>query len=189
MNARSTVTPSPPIACAMLAAASSSEMSPGSSLATTISFDAGLRQRLDFGSADQRALLQHEAVLANAVDRDAADRVGRLHRAELHAGSFTAAASAPFGMRSSRGDLRHDRDGDLGGRDRADRNADRRVNARQRRFGNAQQLQPLDALRMGFARAERADIEAVPSQAHAISAGSSIFGSCVSATNAVYGST
>src|SRR5207253_7921461 len=50
-------------------------------------------QRLHFGRTNRSALLQHERTLAQGVNRDAANRVLRNGRPELH-------AAASFGSRS-----------------------------------------------------------------------------------------
>ena len=58
--------------------------------------DAGLVQRLDLGRADRGALLEHQRPLTQGMNGDAADRVRRTGRTELHAAFFlfrqTAAA-------------------------------------------------------------------------------------------------
>ena len=55
--------------------------------------DPGAVQRLDFGGTDRGALLQHQRTLAQGVNRDATNRVGRTGGAELH-------AAASFGKRN-----------------------------------------------------------------------------------------
>ena len=55
--------------------------------------DAGAGQRLDFGRADGGALLEHQRSLAKRMNGDAADRVRRAGRTELH-------AAASLGSRS-----------------------------------------------------------------------------------------
>ena len=78
----------------MLAAATSSETSPGSSRTTTISLTPALSSAVDLGGADRGALLQHQRSLTQGMDGDAADRVGRTGGTELHAAcSFSLAGS------------------------------------------------------------------------------------------------
>ena len=55
--------------------------------------DPGAIQRLGFGGTDRGALLQHQRTLAEGVNRDATNRVGRKGGAELH-------AAASFGKRN-----------------------------------------------------------------------------------------
>jgi len=62
------------------------------------------------------------------------------------------------------GDLRHDGDRDFGRRDRADVEADRRVDAGQIGVADALPAKPFEAARMRLPRSERADIEAVARQ-------------------------
>ena len=119
VKARSTLTPSPATACAMLAAATSSETSPVLQPHHDDFLDAGLVERLDLGGADRGALLQHQRSLTQGVDGDAADRVGRTGGTEFHAACFFFFGGQP----QLRGDLGHDRDRDLGRRHRADRQA------------------------------------------------------------------
>src|ERR1700682_1761646 len=94
VKARSTLTPSPATACAMLAAAEASGTSPapvGPPHDDCLRPGAG--QRLDFSGADRGALLEHQRSLTQGVNGDAADRVRRTGGA-----AFYAAAS--FGSRS-----------------------------------------------------------------------------------------
>ena len=62
---------------------------------------------------------------------------------------------------------------------------DRRMDARKRRVAKALPREPLEPRAMRLPRAERADIEAVARKRLRSAPGSSIFGSCVSATKAV----
>ena len=57
--------------------------------------DPGAGERLDLGRADRGAFLQHQRSLAERVNGDAADRLHRTGRTELH-----AASSFSFGNRS-----------------------------------------------------------------------------------------
>src|SRR4029077_18237568 len=82
VKARSTRTPSPATAVAMSAAATSSGTSAGSRRGTPLLpasrpeprhhdlGDARRRQRRDLGLADERALLEHRAILADRMDGD-----------------------------------------------------------------------------------------------------------------------
>ncbi len=121
--------------------------------------DAGGLERGDLGLADQGALLEHQAGLADRMHRDPALGLGDRHRAEFH-DAFSSAFSAA-GCAQPRGDLAHDRDRDLGRRHRADGKPDRRVDARQRGVADALRLEPLEAAAVRLLRAERADVEAV----------------------------
>ena len=77
VKARSTCTPSPATAAAISAAATSSETSPASSRATTMSLMPAASQRRGLGRADQRALLEHQRALSDGVHGGGADRVFR----------------------------------------------------------------------------------------------------------------
>ncbi len=154
VKARSTCTPSPATAAAISAAAASSDTSPGSSRATTISAMPAASSAaisawpisVPFLSTRPPWRIEWTATAPSA----SADR----HRAELHERLLRRLAQP-------RRDLAHDGDRDLGGRDRADVEPDRRMDARDRGVGQALRLQPLDAAGVGLLRAERADIEAV----------------------------
>src|ERR1700685_2039385 len=61
-------------------------------------------------------------------------------------------------------DLRHDGDRDFRGRDRADIEADRGVNAGNVRVVHALLLQSVNPAAMSFPRAERADVETIARQ-------------------------
>jgi hypothetical protein len=88
------------------------------------------------------------------------------------------------GRRAGRDDLGQDRDRDLGGRYGADIEADGRMDAGDIGSGEARLHEALDPAAMGFPRAQRADVEAFRAKRR-VSAGSSTFGSWVSATRAV----
>ena len=81
---------------------------------------------------DPRALLEDEPVLADRVHGDAALGLAHRNDAEFHDRS----ALGPD-LAQPRGDLRHDGDRDLRRRDRADGEADRRVDAGDRRIIDA----------------------------------------------------
>ena len=118
------------MAVAISAAATSSDTSPGSSRATTISLMPGRVQRRDLGGADQRSLLEHERALADGVHGGRAERVLGRDRSEFHDAALTGARSGCVDfLAQPLGDLRDDRDRDLGRRHRADIEPDRRVDA------------------------------------------------------------
>src|ERR1700730_4780971 len=82
VKARSTWMPLPATACAMLAAATSSETAPSSSRPPHNLLPPGAVQPLDFAGADRGALLEHQRSLPQGVDRDAAERGRRADRTE-----------------------------------------------------------------------------------------------------------
>ena len=142
----------------MLAAATSSETSPASSRTTTISFTPALFERLDFGSADRGAFLQHQRALPQRMHGDAANRVGRTGGTEFHA-ACTFAVS--FGSRSS-AVISAMIETAISDGDTAPMESP--IGAWMRAMSasvSALRLQPFDALGVRFSRAERADIEAV----------------------------
>ena len=158
VKARSTCTPSPATAAAISAAATSSETSPGSSRATTISDTLAASSAAISRLADQRALLEHHAALADRMHRDRAFGLARRDGAELHRASRLRAHSS---ARSRLRDLAHDGDRDLRRRHRADRQARSAHGCARVRVGAPCALQPLDPAGMRLLRAERADIEAL----------------------------
>ena len=91
--------------------------------------DAGGFERGGLERADQRALLEHQRALADGMHRGAADGLAGGDRSEFHDAALT---DRTFGFRflaQPLGDLRHDRDRDLRRRNRADIEADRRMDA------------------------------------------------------------
>ena len=131
----------------------------------------------NFGSADQRALLQHQRALPDAMHGGRAKRILGRYAAEFHDAAFPhptvprkrardwEGVCVRLGVQPV-GNLRHDGDRDLRRRYRADVEADRRMDARQIGVGQTLLFEPLDAARMSFPRPERADIETVARRAH-----------------------
>ena len=168
VKARSTCTPSPATASAISAAATSSETSPGSSRATTISLMPAASSAATSAGADQRALLEHQAALADGMHRGGAD-APPCGGTGPNFMTPPPQALAPAPARSRAVISRHDRDRDLGRRDRADVEPDRRMDARE--IGVAQRPAPSAARRgaRGFSasRARRYRSNRAPARASA----------------------
>ena len=138
-------------------AAMSSGTSPGSSRATITSLAAGLAQCGDGVFVQHRSLADHPLADALRVRHDGAAGFVQRDRAELHAacGCFCG-TGAPRRTATSLGD---DRQRDLRRGHRLDVEADRSLDARQRRLAVAEFAQPLQPRGVRAPRAERADVE------------------------------
>ena len=162
MKARSTRTPSPATAAAMSAAASSSDTSPGSSRATTISgmpaaCSAAISARpitVPFLSTSAAWRMEWTATPPSA------SAIGTAPNFRCRLRHFFARLLRREAQ--PRGDLAHDRDRDLGRRDRADRAA-RSARGCAPRSASVKpcSFKPLEAAGVRLLGAERADIEAV----------------------------
>ncbi len=142
----------------MLAAATSSETSPGSSRTTTTSLTPALVERRDLGRADRGAFLEHQQALPQRMHGDAANRVGRTGGTELHAAcSFAVSSAAAARAVISAMIETAISDGDTAPM----RKPDRRMDARDVGIRRALRLQPLRSLGVGLSRAQCADIEAI----------------------------
>ena len=125
---------------------------------------------------DDAALLHHDVARPHRMRGDGADRLGDRDRAELH-------AAAPRGrVRSVATISAEDRDGDLRRRDRADVEADRRMDARELGLGEAGRASGARRAAHASSASRARRYRSTPPAAPPSSAGSSIFGSWVSAT-------
>ena len=165
VKARSTCTPSPATALAISAAATSSETSPGSSRATTMSLMPAASQRRDFGGADQRALLEHQRALPDGVHCSRAERILGATAPNFMTPPCTIGAARRSASSRSRSVICAMIATAISAGDTAPISSP--IGAWMRGeigVGHALLLEPLNAARMGFPRAERADIETVARQ-------------------------